>query len=85
MIEFLLLSSPRRRITELEGMIDRVEENNKSQNETLTARLHEKMSENTNLKLEVERLKVSQVNVFMKRTRVYLLNLEDFLVHKSYF
>ena len=50
-----------RRVSELEALVDRVEENAKAQNETLTARLHDKMAESTNLRLENERLKVSLI------------------------
>ena len=47
-----------RRVDELEALVDRVEDNAKAQVESLTARLHEKSSEVTTLKLENERLKV---------------------------
>ncbi|XP_076436218.1 outer dense fiber protein 2-like isoform X2 [Babylonia areolata] len=46
-----------KRVEELEMLVDRVENNSKSQVETLTARLHEKASELTSVKLENERLK----------------------------
>ncbi|BFZ20550.1 hypothetical protein BsWGS_23591 [Bradybaena similaris] len=47
------------RVTELESLLDRVEDSSKSQNEALTARLHEKVSENASLRLECERLKTA--------------------------
>ncbi|CAL1546940.1 unnamed protein product [Lymnaea stagnalis] len=47
----------RAKISELEALVDRIEENAKSQNESLTSRLHDKMTESTNLRLENERLK----------------------------
>ncbi|RUS87173.1 hypothetical protein EGW08_005013 [Elysia chlorotica] len=50
----------RARVAELEALVDRVEENAKAQNETLTTRLHEKMTESTNLRLENERLKLRE-------------------------
>ncbi|CAG5119721.1 unnamed protein product [Candidula unifasciata] len=49
----------RARVTELESLLDRVEDSSKTQNETLTARLHEKVSENASLRLECERLKTA--------------------------
>ncbi|XP_076436220.1 outer dense fiber protein 2-like isoform X4 [Babylonia areolata] len=51
------LKKATRRVEELEMLVDRVENNSKSQVETLTARLHEKASELTSVKLENERLK----------------------------
>ncbi|XP_076436219.1 outer dense fiber protein 2-like isoform X3 [Babylonia areolata] len=49
-----------KRVEELEMLVDRVENNSKSQVETLTARLHEKASELTSVKLENERLKMDR-------------------------
>uniref|UniRef100_A0A0B7A1L7 Outer dense fiber protein 2 n=2 Tax=Arion vulgaris TaxID=1028688 RepID=A0A0B7A1L7_9EUPU len=53
----------RARITELEALLDRMEDTAKSQNDSLTVRLHEKIAENAGLKLECERLKVSRVRI----------------------
>ncbi|GFR89811.1 outer dense fiber protein 2 [Elysia marginata] len=60
------VTSLRARIAELEALVDRVEENAKAQNETLTTRLHDKMTESTNLRLENERLKTSSSGVELK-------------------
>ncbi|GFN76801.1 outer dense fiber protein 2-like [Plakobranchus ocellatus] len=60
------VTSLRARVAELEALVDRVEENAKAQNETLTTRLHEKMTESTNLRLENERLKNSTSGLEVK-------------------
>uniref|UniRef100_A0A0B6ZZI0 Outer dense fiber protein 2 n=1 Tax=Arion vulgaris TaxID=1028688 RepID=A0A0B6ZZI0_9EUPU len=57
------LKKAARRITELEALLDRMEDTAKSQNDSLTVRLHEKIAENAGLKLECERLKVSRVRI----------------------
>ncbi|KAH9498966.1 Outer dense fiber protein 2 [Bulinus truncatus] len=49
----------RAKITELEALVDRLDVNAKSQNESLTSKIHDRVTENTGLKLENERLKSS--------------------------
>ncbi len=50
-----------RRVTELEGIMTRLEETSKTQVEEITARLHEKTSESSAIKLENDRLKVGVI------------------------
>ncbi|XP_048244947.1 outer dense fiber protein 2-like isoform X2 [Haliotis rufescens] len=54
------------RISELEYLVDKVEESARSNSDTVTVRLHEKTSEVSNLKLENERLKSSIANIESK-------------------
>ncbi|XP_059166432.1 outer dense fiber protein 2-like isoform X2 [Physella acuta] len=58
----------RAKIAELESLIERIEDTAKSQNESLTTRLHDKITENTNLRLENERIKNS-VNILETKLR----------------
>ncbi|XP_067661876.1 outer dense fiber protein 2-like isoform X2 [Haliotis asinina] len=54
------------RISELEYLVDKVEESARSNSDTVTVRLHEKTSELSSLKLENERLKSSIANIESK-------------------
>ncbi|XP_059166435.1 outer dense fiber protein 2-like isoform X5 [Physella acuta] len=62
------LKKAARKIAELESLIERIEDTAKSQNESLTTRLHDKITENTNLRLENERIKNS-VNILETKLR----------------
>ncbi|KAL8602079.1 hypothetical protein ACOMHN_007349 [Nucella lapillus] len=63
-----------KRVDELECLVDRVENNSKSQVESLTVRLHEKSSDVTTLKLENERLKSTAADT---ETRLNTLQEEN--------
>ncbi|XP_067661878.1 outer dense fiber protein 2-like isoform X4 [Haliotis asinina] len=60
------LKKATRRISELEYLVDKVEESARSNSDTVTVRLHEKTSELSSLKLENERLKSSIANIESK-------------------
>ncbi|XP_055897052.1 outer dense fiber protein 2-like isoform X7 [Biomphalaria glabrata] len=58
----------RAKIAELEALVDRLESNAKAQNETLTSKIHERVTESTSMRLENERLK-STVTILEGKVR----------------
>ncbi|XP_041370939.1 outer dense fiber protein 2-like isoform X3 [Gigantopelta aegis] len=60
------LKKATRRIKELENLLDRVEENSKSQVDEISVRVHEKNTELSTLRLENDRLKSSVINMECK-------------------
>ncbi|XP_055897051.1 outer dense fiber protein 2-like isoform X6 [Biomphalaria glabrata] len=62
------LKKAARKIAELEALVDRLESNAKAQNETLTSKIHERVTESTSMRLENERLK-STVTILEGKVR----------------